>query len=150
MEKNKVKKLMFLTMIFGLMVVFSGSASAQDIILKAGVNNVDGSGKFKPLVGDRLNLGMTKQTTPNPDFGLKPGDRACSMRIAHGKGQSAYAFVYLDCSKAPNFSSTSNVSKVENPKNDDIFIGDKLDLNVTKKMITVTRGGRQTMKLYYK
>ena len=29
MEKNKMKKLMFLTMIFGLMMVFTGSISAQ-------------------------------------------------------------------------------------------------------------------------
>ena len=140
-----MKKLMFLTMIFGLMVVFSGSASAQH---KARLNNVDGNGKFKPSVGNKMGIGSRKQTDPTPGFNLKPGDIACTLGINQTKGQSANAFFLIDCRKEPIIAATFKLTKVENPQNQDIIIGDDLEVNIAKNTITVSRGGKQTMILH--
>jgi len=55
MEKNKMKKLVFLMMLFSLMVVFSGSASAQ---LEGGVVAPCGPGLFKPVKGQQFRLAV--------------------------------------------------------------------------------------------
>ena len=143
MEKNKMKKLMFLTMIIGLMMVFSGSASAQ---FKARINNVDGNGKFKPVVGNIVVVAIKKETNPTPGFGLKPGDTSCALGIHQTKGQSANAFFFKDCKKSPLGGARGKILRVENPKNQDIIIGD--DLEVVPGKITVSRGGKQTMILH--
>ena len=139
-----MKKLMFLMTIFGLMMVFSGSASAQNA--KARINNVDGNGKFKPVVGNILIIAIKKETNPSPGFGLKPGDTSCALGIHQTKGQSANAFFFKDCKKSPLGGVRGKILRVENPKNQDIIIGDDLDLVPGK--ITVSRGGKQTMILH--
>lgn len=141
-----MKKLMFLMMIFGLMVVFSGSASAQTA--KARINNVDGNGKFKPAVGNILIVATKKETDTNREFGLKPGDTSCALGIHQTKGQSANAFFFADCKKSPLGGARGKIIKVENPKNQDIIIGDDLLVNDTNNTITVSRGGKQTMILH--
>lgn len=141
-----MKKLVFLTMMFGFMVVFSGSASAQ---LKAVVVNVNGSGGLKPKVGERVVAASHDPQSDAPEIGVKKGQRVCMVGIFNG-GQQASVLFNLDCSKAGKWRDDFKIAKVENPKNLDIIKGDKVNIDGNKFTLTFMRGNTQTIKITYK
>ena len=67
MEINKMKKLMFLTMMFGLMMVFSGSASAQSALFA--VDRGSATLKAGDIVRDSIHA--RRNNEPNAPSGTK-------------------------------------------------------------------------------
>lgn len=140
-----MKKLVFLTMMFGLIMVLSGSVSAQ---VTGKVNNIDGSGKLKPVVGDNAIALLVKPTLDSPAFGVKKGQSYCALVIKRGQGQAVSAFLNMDCSKRTALRNDVKIVKVENPSNADIIIGDNVKIDEAAKTITFSRG-KISIKLTY-
>lgn len=107
-----MKKLMFLTMIFGLMMIFSGSVSAQKTILFA-VNGGSGT----PAVNQQLKLGIHARLNNEKD--APAGSKYFLFTfLANGKGYaSAQSLIPEADQKNFNVSmkETVTLKKVENP-----------------------------------
>ncbi len=102
---------MFLTMMFGLMMIFSDSAAAQSILF--GVN--DGAGK--PAVGQQLRLGIHGRVNNEKD--APAGTKYFLFTFfANGKGY-ATALSQISAADQKKFTvsvkDTTTLKKVENP-----------------------------------
>ena len=96
-----MKKLMFLTMMFGLMIVFTGSVSAQKSITKVGDGRVltffTQSAKVDsvPRVGDSVVTSFNISDGKfGLNFGLKRGDKYTRLAMDQ-KGKGQLYFYYL-------------------------------------------------------
>lgn len=134
---------MFLTIMLGLMFVFSGSASAQ----KGVVIGATGSQKLKPKVGEKLTAAVHTPASDRPEVGIKSGQKVCLISVFNG-GQQADVLINMECAAMKGNKNTYKISGVENPKNLDIILNDKATLDQANKTITFTRG-KEAIKIAF-
>ena len=104
-----MKKIMFFTMLLGLMFVFSSTASAQGVVFK-----INGSGKMRPLVGEKITFTVHTLNADVPELGLKKGVNVCLIGVFSG-GQQATIYLKIDCSKTKIGNNIAKITKVDNP-----------------------------------
>ena len=75
-----MKKLMFLTMIFGLMIAFTAGVSAQNVG-RGEVLSVYNASELTPKSGDDV---ITRIKTSNGDYGMKKGSTYYSLELRQG------------------------------------------------------------------
>ena len=138
-----MKKLMFLTMVFGLMVVFSGNASAQQGV----VIGATGSQKLKPTVGEKVAFAVHTPRSDRPEVGIKSGQKVCLVSIFNG-GQQSDVLMNMDCTAKNGVRNIAKIVTVENPKNLDIILSDKATLDQAAKTISFARG-KETIKITF-
>ncbi len=130
-----MKNLLSAMGLFGLMVVFSGSAFAQ----KGVVVNVNGSGGLKPTMGRNIAFQVHKPASDAPEIGVKSGTKVCLLTIRKG-GQQATVLMNMNCADNAILQRPKPMTKVENPKNVDVIKGDKVDVDQGAKTISVSCG----------
>lgn len=140
-----MKKLMFLTMVFGFFMVLSGSASAQQGV----VIGATGSQKLKPKVGEKVTFAVHTPASARPEVGIKSGQKVCLVSIFNG-GQQSDVLMNMDCTAKKGVRNIYKIVTVENPKNLDIILSDKVTLDVAKLTISFTRQNKETVKITFK
>ena len=105
-----MKNLLSAMGLFGLMVVFSGSAFAQ----KGIVVDVDGSGGLKPTAGQSIAFQVHKPTSDVPEIGVKAGagTNVCLPTIRNG-GQQATVLMNRDCAGSELLQRARSMTKVK-------------------------------------
>lgn len=108
---------MFLTMIFGLTLVFSGSVSAQ---YQGKVVGVTGSGKLTPKTGNLVTGGIHQAASDNAAKGIKGGRKYILITVfasSDGKGQQADVVLDIPVNQkeTPGVKSRVKITKLENP-----------------------------------
>lgn len=134
-EKLSMKNMLSAMALFGVMVASSGSAFAQ----KGIVVDVDGSGGLKPTVGQNIAFQVHTPQSDAPEIGVKKGTNVCLLTVRNG-GQQATVLMNMNCAGKPNLQRPNRMTKVENPKNVDVIKGDKVDVDLGAKTISVSRG----------
>jgi len=137
-----MKKVMFLTMLFGLMIVFTGSVSAQ----KGKVIGATGSQKLTPKVGNLVTFNIHQPASDNPSQGIKGGRKYALISIfatPEGKGQQIDLVIDINVMQdmKPGVKTKTKISKLENPI-PDIILGDKVSLDEKKLTLTFSRGNK--------
>lgn len=118
-------------MMFGLMIAFSGSVSAQSVF-EGKVIGATGSQKLKPQAGYLVTLNCHQATSDNAAKGIKSGRKYYLISIFAGptnKGQQIDITLDItaDQSQKPGVTSRATIIKLENPI-PEIILGDKVIL----------------------
>lgn len=138
-----MKKIMFFSMLLGLMFVFSSTASAQGVVFK-----INGSGKMRPLVGEKITFTVHTLNADVPELGLKKGVNVCLIGVFSG-GQQATIYLKIDCSKTKIGNNIAKITKVDNPV-PEMIKGDIVTLDLPKSAFTISRGNTVFGRTYYK
>lgn len=110
-----MKKLMFLTMMFGLMMVFSGSVSAQQAIAEIGISIGDGAGT--PAAGQQVIFDV--HTRRNSEPNAPSGTKYLAFKFMKDGKQLTGGLMQLTPAQAKAIEGTKadkfTITKVENP-----------------------------------
>jgi hypothetical protein len=135
-----MKKIVFFTMFFGSLLIFSGSASAQ---FSGVVWAVNGSGKLTPATGDKISIDIYSPKHSEPAKGLVSGRKYIVVNICNGQCNAMKALINLEATpdqKDPSGNlRTTKVVKLASPI-PVIMKGDKVALDLGTKTITISRG----------
>ncbi len=152
METVDMKKLMFLTMMLGLMMAISGNVSAQ---MPGKVVGATGSQKVTPKVGSLIKLTLHEARSDNPAQGIKSGRQYALINLFAGADdKSQYIDIVLEA-RTPAGEKSGNkykakIIKVENPVSE-LLINDRVDFDFNGKTGTLkfSRGSKVFGKITF-
>lgn len=133
-----MKKLMFLTMMFGLMVAFSNSVFAQE----GKVIGATGSKKLLPKVGSLVTFNVHQAASNEPAKGIQSGRKYFLLSIfagADNKGQQLDIVIDMNPNQGlkPGVKTKGQIGNV-GASLPEIMIGDKVSLKDNRGSATLT------------